>query len=435
MAPPGKFLYAGTGAGFETAAATNASGVTIAALPRLLVHDTKAKIAVVGADGIVRGKLISKSKFLSVASSCFGFSSVMFGWYMHDRICIRGSLRFRMRGLGTKIFRRIPWEDNVAVLLVNLFAPETKQLIWACPRGVLKRQLEHLVRDCLGDGAPDWPGPDGLEGPAVGPDDATGRLPRRALVNLIPDGTAHFGKRLQSLEETSAGVGLSIEDGSSVVADVVVGCDGIRSKVKESMLPEEVEQTKPRYSGMYSYRAILDMDTMVDAVGDRRARVSTLYVAKGAYATSSLIMRVKKCICPTYPNGLSSNTRIFLQSRVAILGDAVYTSTPYQGAGAGQAIEDAYLLAELLSDLVVTTPRHVIAAFRVYDAVRRPRSQRVVTSSKENAQLLCLCYAGVSGDELKLRETWQVEEQAEEARKVMLDLLATMDWDRIAISV
>lgn len=116
----------------------------------------------------------------------------------------------------------------------------------------------------------------------------------------------------------------------------------------------------------------------------------------------------------------------FCQSRVAILGDAAHASTPHQGAGAGQAIEDAHVLAELLGDARVTSGPDVVAAFRAYDEVRRPRSQRVVTSSKENAYLLCLCMDGVRDDEAKLKETFEqrlrwlwdldVSDQVEQAR-------------------
>jgi salicylate hydroxylase len=115
-----------------------------------------------------------------------------------------------------------------------------------------------------------------------------------ALASLIPKESMNFGKRLERLEETADGVNLSFEDGTSVVADVVVGCDGIRSKVKESMLPEEHEHTKPQYSGMYCYRGVIDIDTMVEDVGDHRARVSTMYVGKGAYGISYPIMRANK---------------------------------------------------------------------------------------------------------------------------------------------
>ena len=51
----------------------------------------------------------------------------------------------------------------------------------------------------------------------------------------------------------------------------------------------------------------------------------------------------------------------FTHSRIAILGDAAHASTPHQGAGAGQAIEDAHMLSELLADSHVTSSEHVIA--------------------------------------------------------------------------
>jgi salicylate hydroxylase len=298
-----------------------------------------------------------------------------------------------------------------------------------------------------------------------------------ALTSLIPKENSQFGKRLDRLQELSDGVHLHFEDGTSAVVDVVVGCDGIKSKVKESMLPEEYQQTKPQYSGMYGYRAVLDMDTMVKAVGEQRARVSTWYVGKGAYGITYPIMHAQKVnvglyklsekwdsdtwIRPAdkaemqsdmshmgeYVNSLIEHMpdpsqwaifehppiSTFARSRVAILGDAAHASTPHQGAGAGQAIEDAHVLAELLADPRVITSEHVAAAFQAYDTVRRPRSQKVVTTSKENANLLCLCYDGIGDDEQKLREIWDerykwlwninIEEQAENARKIMIDLI------------
>lgn len=124
----------------------------------------------------------------------------------------------------------------------------------------------------------------------------------------------------------------------------------------------------------------------------------------------------------------------FCRSRVAILGDAAHASTPHQGAGAGQAIEDAHVLSELLGDARVQSTEQVVAAFNAYDEIRRPRSQRVVTSSKENAYLLCLCLDGVHDDEDKLKTTFQerlrwlwdldVEGQVERAREKMLEYLS-----------
>ena len=116
-----------------------------------------------------------------------------------------------------------------------------------------------------------------------------------ALVSLVPPEITHFGKRLRDLVQTEAGVSMIFKEGTSATADVVIGCDGIKSKVKEFILPpKEVENSRPQYSGMYGYRSVLDMDTMVAAVGDRRARVSTMYVGQGVYAISYPIMRAKK---------------------------------------------------------------------------------------------------------------------------------------------
>jgi salicylate hydroxylase len=115
------------------------------------------------------------------------------------------------------------------------------------------------------------------------------------------------------------------------------------------------------------------------------------------------------------------------------MGDAAHASTPHQGAGAGQAIEDAHVLAELLGDERVCSVEDVVVAFRAYDDIRRPRSQRVVTSSKENADLLCLCFDGVGDDPGRLKDTfdqrlrwlWDLDvgDQAERARERMYEYL------------
>lgn len=64
----------------------------------------------------------------------------------------------------------------------------------------------------------------------------------------------------------------------------------------------------------------------------------------------------------------------YTRSRVAILGDAAHASTPHQGAGAVQAIEDALVLAELLGDFRVRTVSDVKVVFKAYDEVRLPRN-------------------------------------------------------------
>lgn len=60
----------------------------------------------------------------------------------------------------------------------------------------------------------------------------------------------------------------------------------------------------------------------------------------------------------------------YYEGRVAILGDAAHASTPHQGAGAGQALEDALIMCELLADNAVQSIRDIPKALEAYDAVR-----------------------------------------------------------------
>jgi salicylate hydroxylase len=75
----------------------------------------------------------------------------------------------------------------------------------------------------------------------------------------------------------------------------------------------------------------------------------------------------------------------YYKGRLCLVGDAAHASTPHQGAGAGQAIEDAFILSSLLGQ--VGSPDNIDQVFKAYDAVRRPRSQKVVTTSREVSKI------------------------------------------------
>ena len=126
--------------------------VTVENLAEVLEYDTKVKVAGVDVDGILRGKLISKKKFLSIAKDGFGFCSVIFGWDMHDTTYFR-ELKISNSENGYKdllavpdlsSYRRIPWEDNVPLFLVSFFDPDTKERISADPRGLLRTAMKKV---------------------------------------------------------------------------------------------------------------------------------------------------------------------------------------------------------------------------------------------------------------------------------------------------
>lgn len=130
----------------------DASQITVESLPELLKNDAAVKVAGIDVDGILRGKLMAKKKFLSIAKEGFGFCSVVFGWDMHDQTYFRElSISNKENGYRDLIavpdlstFRRIPWENNVPFFLISFFDPDTNASLSACPRSLLKRTVDKL---------------------------------------------------------------------------------------------------------------------------------------------------------------------------------------------------------------------------------------------------------------------------------------------------
>lgn len=59
---------------------------------------------------------------------------------------------------------------------------------------------------------------------------------------------------------------------------------------------------------------------------------------------------------------------------------------PHQGSGAGQAVEDAYILAALLSN-PLTTLKTLPTALKVYEEVRLPFAKDVLRRTAVNGRL------------------------------------------------
>lgn len=130
-------------------------------------------------------------------------------------------------------------------------------------------------------------------------------------------------------------------------------------------------------------------------------------------------------------NHAPASTYVSEAGRVCIIGDAAHATTPHKGSGAGMAIEDAYvlggLIAQALSGDGEDVGKAIPAAFRVYDATRRPRTQRLVEDSRETGQLYDLEHPDFGTDKKKIRETlltrmewvWEhdIEEELRDAKE------------------
>lgn len=128
--------------------------LTLENLEKLLEHDNKVKVGGVDIDGIIRGKLITKKKFLSIAKDGFGFCSVIFGWDMHDQTYVR-ELKISNAENGyhdivavpdLSSFRRIPWENDIPFFLVSFYDPDSHESLSACPRSLLARAVDKIAK-------------------------------------------------------------------------------------------------------------------------------------------------------------------------------------------------------------------------------------------------------------------------------------------------
>ncbi|KAF9053918.1 glutamine synthetase/guanido kinase [Hymenopellis radicata] len=126
---------------------TRGAPKSLADLSSLLECDIKVKVAGIDVDGVLRGKFMSKEKFISAAKpDGFGFCSVVFGWDIHDAVYSRELLisnkangyRDLIATIDLSTYRRIPWEDNVPFFLVSFQDPESREPLVVDPRSILK---------------------------------------------------------------------------------------------------------------------------------------------------------------------------------------------------------------------------------------------------------------------------------------------------------
>lgn len=102
------------------------------------------------------------------------------------------------------------------------------------------------------------------------------------MVKLVPQGVANFGKRLINLHPgPGSTVRLEFEDGTMAEADAVVGCDGVRSRVRRILRGQANDVEDLKFSGKFVYRGLIPMDKAKAALGDDLAGNSQMYIGPG----------------------------------------------------------------------------------------------------------------------------------------------------------
>ena len=257
-------------------------------------------------------------------------------------------------------------------------------------------------------------------------------LLRQMLLDSLHQDTVRWDHQLTAIQPVSSGSGgchmLKFKNGSSMAADIVIGADGGRSKVREMLTTAQ-----PSYQGVASIETYIpDVDchhpeaaktvgrgsllTFADNKGfiaqrqangavrvyvafrvkedgfadlgitfDNAADTRTALLANFDGWAAEITNLIRACDntfrlwrCYSLPIGLSWQS----QPALTLLGDAAHLSSPFGGNGANLALQDAAELA-----LAIVGNSHAGAAIAAYEASMHRRAEQAAQESVDGLKM------------------------------------------------
>lgn len=229
----------------------------------------------------------------------------------------------------------------------------------------------------------------------------------------------HLGKGVQSYQQTPQKLSIQLSDHVSVEADLLIGADGIKSKVQACMLGE----ASAEFTGQVAWRGVVQANKLPKGLVKPNAN---LWVGPGKHFVSYYlrggelvnfvavqertdwqkeswnepgdINELRDTFAGWHPEVtelLSATEHCFLwalfdrkplkqwsDGNVTLLGDACHPMLPFLAQGAAMAIEDSYALAHCLAGDVDTQ-----TALQTYQNIRLPRTRNIQLNARKNAAL------------------------------------------------
>jgi 2-polyprenyl-6-methoxyphenol hydroxylase-like FAD-dependent oxidoreductase len=256
----------------------------------------------------------------------------------------------------------------------------------------------------------------------AGPDvPGGGAILRPVLAKILADATRAAGTQVflgctfSAIRQDAEGVDVAFSDGRQGRYDLVIGADGLYSKVRETLFPDA---PKPRYVGQAVWRAVLPRPAEVQTatmwvgpkikVGVNPVSKDEMYLfvtedrAVNEHVDAARFVPMLRDLLAPFAAPLVQRLRDQLEGegarivyrplesllmplpwhrgRVLLIGDAVHATTPHLASGACIGIEDAIVAAEELK-----AHGDIASALNAFEARRWERCRMVV----ENSGRLC----------------------------------------------
>lgn len=230
-------------------------------------------------------------------------------------------------------------------------------------------------------------------------------------------GSIRLSHRFRGLIQRGGRVEVQFENGEQTLADVVIGCDGIRSSVRAQLFGPE----RPKFTGYIAWRGLVPAERLepegiwpTSCLSIGHDRSFTRYLIRGGRTINYVALAERsdwqlegwsirsevsellaefegwyeemRRIIRATPAELCHKWALFdrdplprwISGQVALLGDAAHPMLPFLGQGAAMGIEDGVVLARAFA-----AAGSLPEALQRYEAARLPRANDVLLQSRE----------------------------------------------------
>jgi len=241
------------------------------------------------------------------------------------------------------------------------------------------------------------------------------------LVNAVrrqkPD-AIKLNARCVDFDQDDSGIRLKLEDGRQVTGDVLIGADGLHSRIRQQLFGPAT----PKFTGIMAWRGLAPVERLPEHL---RRPMATQWLGPNGHVTCYPVRRgelvnmvgeverddwrleswvepgsheecrkdfpgwhrdlldIIESIDSLYKWGLFLREPLpkWCVGRVSLLGDSCHAMLPFLGQGANMAIEDGMVLARCIQKYGADP----VAALQRYEAARRERTTDVVRRSANMA--------------------------------------------------